>query len=444
VISNLERSVLQPLLFRPSLLESSDLRDADFSAGHFREAFSALVAMWEESRPAEIDSAILAERIGGNGAVAFVGSLMDGNVRVDIEAFRNRVSELRKRTVLGRIEARARAGLRGIDDIRSDLEAYEQLDKPSASPSDFLIPGSTLQELDIAVEWTIERLLPARSLTLLHSCGGLGKTWLSLAAAKAISAGTPFLGLSTKARPVVYCDFENPLPLLVERIRKLDIRDVVFWHLGASTRPPKLDGPDWELYKKAIQPGSLVIFDTLRAAHDGDENSSQDAALVMGRLKELRENGLEIVAQHHTGKADERVYRGSTAFSDLADHVLDFHRVRRGSLEEIDEDTCDPDALFSLGTGKTRFAPARFYLAFDPDTGNFMPAQDPKTSTLDAIAEYITGPGVGQNQSSLVAWVKEELGIKKRDTILALLKRGEGERWRSSRGFRGVRTYEPI
>jgi len=40
---------------------------------------------------------------------------------------------------------------------------------------------------------------------------------------KAVSEGKEFLGLRTKQRLVTYIDYENPLPMLVERVRKLNI-----------------------------------------------------------------------------------------------------------------------------------------------------------------------------------------------------------------------------
>jgi hypothetical protein len=443
--SVLERAVLGSLRLRADLLEASDVRADDFSSGQFRETFEAISALWEETRHPEIDLAILISRLGGDGSGEFIGSLMSGDLKLEPAAFQDQVDELRKSRILSRIQSQAKADQINVESLRSELEAYDALGESAAEFKDFLKTGAELQALDINVEYAIDQLIPARSLTLLHSRGGLGKTWLCLGLAKAIRAGEPFLGLSTKSRPVYYIDFENPLPLLVERVRKLDIRDVSFWHLSAEPRPPKLDGPDWTLYKKLLAPASLVIFDTLRAAHNGDENSSQDAAIIMGRLKEIREFGHDIIALHHTGKASDRIYKGSTAFSDLADHVLDFHRVRRGTLEEIDEDDQDPDALFSLGTGdKTRFAPIRLYLTFDAASGTFSRAQDPKDEKIDRIAEFIAGAGAGLNQSQIVAWAKGELDIKKRDSILALLKRGEiADRWHSHIGFQGARIYEP-
>ncbi len=447
--TEIESAVLGALIFAPALLQSCDLQDTDFSDGLPRSAFRAIVEMWEEGRPAELDSVLLVERIGGNGAMNFVSSLMGGMIQLEGPVFRGRVAELRKRALAFRIfqKINRQGGVLPLDlgEIRADLAEYDKIEGKEFDPLSVLRTGSELQDLDVKVDWTVDKLIPERSLTLLHGPGGLGKTWLALGIAKAVSGGSPFLGLPTKRRPVHYVDLENPLPMLVDRVRQLDIRDVRFWHLSAAVRPPKLDGADWALYK-SLPAGSLLIFDTARASHDGDENDSQDVALVMNRLKEIREAGHDILLLHHTGKASERLYKGSTAWIDLADHVLAFHKVRRGTLEEIDEGGFDPNTLLSLGSGqKTRFEPSRLYLTLDPSEGGFALADDPDADSISSLAEYIAGPGCGQKQGEIIAWAKGEgVGPSMRAAFLALLNRGEREGlWRSHKGFRGAKIYEP-
>jgi hypothetical protein len=335
-----------------------------------------------------------------------------------------------------------------LAEILQDVEELRWLRQPKdLNVHEHLISGMTLQALELETSWAVQKLVPARSITVLHSPGGLGKTWFSLGLANAVSQGLPFLGLATKQRPVCYLDFENPLPLLIDRARKLNIREVLFWHLSASVPPPRLDTAEHRLYRR-LPAGSLIVFDTLRAAHDGDENSSQDMALIMGRLKELRELGFDIFLLHHNPKANERLYKGSTAISDLADHVIKLYRTRKGSLEEIqDEGEPDPDATFVLATGKTRFEPFHLYLTFNPEAGGFSVAEDPNLEALEALAGYIAGPGRGLNQTDVIEWAKDSLGGGRKENFVSLLKRGEREgRWRSRKvqGTRGMkRIYEP-
>jgi len=450
VSQELSLSILGALIFQPSLIDLVDLSTEDFPIGMDRETFAVITSLWENSRPSEIDPLLLCEKIGGNGAKVFIGELMDGRVRLEPEIFRNRVSELKKKRltaqILAKIERQAKSGELDLEDVRGDLAEYDRLrdNRGGVDIREQLMSGGALQDLNIETSYTVEKVVPRRSIIVLHSAGGLGKTWFSLGMAGAIERNEFFLGLKTNRRPVYYIDLENPLPLLIDRIRKLNIRDVMFWHLGANVPPPKLDTAAYALYRQ-LPPG-ILIFDTLRAAHDGDENSSQDMALVMGRLKELRELDFDIFLNHHAPKANERIYKGSTAISDLADHVLKLYRSRRGSLEELQDDgEPDPDATFVLATGKTRFEPFHLYLTFNPEAGGFSVAEDPNLEALEALAGYIAGPGRGQNQSAVIEWAKTEgVGPTMRSSFLTLLNRGEREgRWRSHRGSRGAKIYEP-
>jgi len=309
-------------------------------------------------------------------------------------------------------------------------------------PYAFMKTGAELQALDVHIDWIVEKLIPEGAITLLHGPGGLGKTWLCLALAKAISEGTPFLGLATKKREVVYVDYENPLAVIHDRTIALNVCAPHFWNLSDPTRPPKIDGPDWARLK-ALRPGATIFFDTARGGTVGDENKSQDVALVMNNLKELRELGHEIILQAHTTKLNKKLSRGATTWEDLADHALAFYRVRSGT--QIEEEGFDPNALLFLGTGeKTRYEPCRLYLSLDAATGAFTLAENPDAKNIDAMAEYIAGPGFRKNQTTLLAWAQDNLGGGRNQKFITLLQRGEHEgRWRSSRGLKGAKLYEP-
>ena len=451
--TELKKEILGQLILSPRLLEADFLGEQLFSSEDELKTFAGIKAIWEEMKPEAIDLGILAAKTGLT--LFFLSGLTEGNYKPTAESFAWRIRELRRRQASERALRLAQAeGDRlvktgeieqaRLDEIRAAFVEIDALDGKAFDPAAVLMPGTAIQVLQLEAEWAVEKLVPGRSITVLHSPGGLGKTWLALALGNAVSRGLPFLGLKTKRRPVCYIDYENPLPLLVERTRKLDIREVLFWHLSANPSPPRLDTSEYKFYRQ-LPAEALIIFDTLRASHSGDENSSQDMALVMGRLKELRELNHTILLIHHTGKASDKLYKGSTAISDLADHVLKLYQARKGSLEEVlDYGEPDPDASFVLATGKTRYEQFNLFLSFDASSGGFALAADPNIEALEAMADYISGPGFCKNQSEILGWARDNLGGGRKEKHLALLARGEREgRWKSRRGVKGARLYEP-
>lgn len=318
-----------------------------------------------------------------------------------------------------------------------------QTDTPDFKPFSVLKKGSELGQLNITIEWAIDRLLPKQSITLLHGKGGIGKTWLSLIMADAINKGIQFNRLDTASMPVVFIDFENSLPVLIDRIKKIGIEDVLFWHnSNEKLKPPKLDKDDWTLYEQ-LPEGSLLIFDTLRASQGQDENDSRHMAFILSRLKELRDKGFTILLLHHTPKGNDRTYKGSTAILDLADHVLSLHKVRRnnpdgGEIEDDDDDNC----LYRLGTkDKTRYEPFHIFMAFDKTQG-FIPALDPDEDELRFIQETLHEKGT-LNQRQIFEILKDELDIKSKGKVISLLRKGEPKFWISHK-IKNAVYYETV
>ena len=284
--------------------------------------------------------------------------------------------------------------------------------------------------LDIHVEWIVDKLIPKQSITLFHGRGGIGKTWLSLVLAHAVSKGMPFMGLDTVQCPVVYVDYENSLPVLVERVKKIEAEDVLYWHNTNEMRPPKIDAKEWELYKSL--PVGLLVYDTLRASQTKDENDSRQMAEVMTRLKELRDAGFTILLLHHTPKGNDQTYKGSTAILDLADHVLSLHKVRKGSLEETDDEETE-NVYYRFGTkGKTRYEPFHIFLEFQKEHG-FVIAPDPDTEEMEEIYDLLLNQKDLLKQSEVYDLVKTKLSITSKGKVIKLLNKGIGKYWETKR-----------
>jgi len=305
-----------------------------------------------------------------------------------------------------------------------------QTDTTGADLLKAMCSGLELRKKKYSVKWLWDKVIPEQSITLLTGRGGIGKTWISLNIAKAVSQGLPYLNLPTEKTPVYYIDFENPLPVLCERVDKLEINDVIFLHNSSRPRPPRTDSKEFEHYRK-LPPG-LIIFDTLRASHTGDENNSQQMSFVMNNLKDLRDSGFTIIVLHHTAKSNERTYKGSTAILDMADHCLGIYRVKNGTDNEIADDKSDDgEKSYRFGTvGKSRYKPFSLHVQFDPEQG-FILAKDSETILMEKIRDHIMTMGMLKPKEAYNL-IGESFGFTNIKTFFELLKKGKEKYWKIS------------
>ncbi len=317
---------------------------------------------------------------------------------------------------------------------------------PEIDLSRCLETWNDIRSMEIKVEYLVDRLIPKNAITILFGKGGIGKTWLLLQIAAHVSKGTPLFELESKKNPIVYIDYENPLSVLNARIQKFDeIEQVSFWRANnPNQKAPKLDTKEWEYFKQ-LPAESVLIFDSLRSSHGGDENASDATSRVMERLKTLRDMGFTIIVLHHTPKNSDRVAKGSSAIVDLADHILGLNLVKRskdGQEEIIEDDQIGGDAIYRLGTrDKTRFEPYQIYLTFNPDLG-FETAPGPNEGTLSMMKDILEKDGQIQ-KTEFARKCHDELGIPEKKAR-ALIKAGDGRYWRLSKGDRNSKLVQPF
>lgn len=380
--------------------KGSDELVLDFNNIPFNGRIVNLIPDGDYHKNKNIQAAVLllAQKLKGKGAVPFLVSLPDGEGKIGLDDFlvKYGISEFWD---LPR------------DEIKTDL--YERLNLPSSLE---------ISQLEIKVEWIVKNLIPKESITLLHSIGGVGKTYLMYGIGKAVADHELFFGLDVMRMPVYYVDFENPLPEIVDRMKKTGgSENLKIWHLGHDPMPVRLDADGWEIYKKF--PPGLFIFDSLRSSHLLEENSSRDAALIMAHHKEIRALGNTIILIHHENKIGG--YRGSTAWFDLADHILKFSRVQRiGSNQDADEDDFTLPIRLGLG-GKSRFSSAMDFqpMYFKFENHQLVVADDPERNILEKMAALLN-PAYPPNQSEFKKLVANNLGFK-RTVFERLLRKGE-------------------
>lgn len=307
--------------------------------------------------------------------------------------------------------------------------------KPSAPPikNFFDIPVTTevgRQKL----RWLVKGVFPESELILITGLPGSFKSFLAEYLAAAVSEGRDFLGRRTKRRRVLILDRDNPLHIIAERRRILNLAEGEYfkiWGTWVDGSPPDIDDPRLEQFARDHRP--LIIFDSLVRFHDGDENSSKDMATVMAKLRKLVTLGATVIVLHHSPKssAGESRYRGSSDIHASVDVAFNLSVDRKRS------------PAITMACFKMRGA-HEFTLTIRPDFErncfeliSESSVQDPSRDT-DTLRRLIREtPGI--RQSDLITGS----GLPER-RVRRLLREGIGKLWSEERHSRKTKAYSPL
>lgn len=219
-------------------------------------------------------------------------------------------------------------------------------------------------------EFVIEGLLPARASTALVAPAGTAKSLLALGISIAVSQGhRRFAGFDVpRQRHVLYIDMENTLDDLAERFEDYGLgpnHTLDGLTYLSLPRLPYLDTPEGGTELAAIldayqlQPGDLVILDSLQRVIEGEENKADTLrAFYANAGIELKRRGLSVLRLDNTGKDTTKGSRGTSSKRDDVDLELvmvrdaddphKFHiEVTKGRLGDFATKivlTRDPDA----------------------------------------------------------------------------------------------------
>jgi AAA domain/Primase C terminal 2 (PriCT-2) len=243
------------------------------------------------------------------------------------------------------------AAVQSLPDLAPATTAAPTASAPVAVPRFTVAIEDELFNLPALRYLDRDLLLCAGAFHLIYGASGSGKTFYAIERA---------MRQASLGRRVLYIPTEDVSGL---RYR------VAAWrraHPEASGRMTWLqmpEGLDLQDHKQvaelieAIEPFQYdhIVLDTLREAHSGDENSSQDTARINRAIQRLVATGAAVDVVHHTGVAGERP-RGSTALFGNCDVVIKVESddgLIRASFDKIRNGTPRDSLAFGLALQDT-------------------------------------------------------------------------------------------
>lgn len=195
------------------------------------------------------------------------------------------------------------------------------------------------------VSYLVDGWIPNGMVTMfIAEPGGAKSAGVLGAIVKPVVTGTPFFDgkpRTKKSQYVLWCDTESTAAINFKRMNDWGIpSDKVLVPHEDPLQPFDLTSAnDLQRLKDIIEQHDVkvVVIDSLRGAHNGDENSSsmQTALKTLSTIAES--TGVAIIAIHHTRKMyeDEELTagssRGSNAFVAVSRSVLGIDRPNKNS-----------------------------------------------------------------------------------------------------------------
>jgi hypothetical protein len=174
------------------------------------------------------------------------------------------------------------------------------------------------------LEFVVEDLIVAGGITMVSGDSGSGKSSVVTKIGHCVAHGIPFADLAVQQRPVLYLDRENPIPIVVERLDRLNLDDsppnFVYWG-GWVNGPAPAPGSGTVLeWVASCNPKPVIMVDALAGFHGGDENDAADTEVFMAQLRQLSHLGATVILLHNIGKAEtSKLFRGSQRIKDGVD-----------------------------------------------------------------------------------------------------------------------------
>lgn len=191
-----------------------------------------------------------------------------------------------------------------------------------------------------AMPFLIDPYIPVEGTVLLYGKTRAGKSPLTWEIARCVGNGTPFFGRPVQQGRVVILEFDTPKKLVLPRIVPLETPQNVWWefigpcHLPTSTPVQTL----LRAIQSEVSP-DLVIVNTLRKIHQGDEKDGSLASRIYGIFRAIFPQAASLFVHHDkkTHGDPDSVLDPDEAFSGhqawLNDCQTGLHLMRAGGRD---------------------------------------------------------------------------------------------------------------
>jgi hypothetical protein len=352
-----ERSLLGAIF-----LESRTIKDAAeiITAGDFcgkgsldlstnGRIFSAMLNLEKERKP--IDLLTVTDRLNADEQLAaYVSSLTDGVPRgSNVKHYATMIREkAMRRAVIYKTDELQRRAWEGGDSIEDIFNEFDLFARSAMTARSGHKPVDLPELITMSMPprtFVLEPILPVKSIAMLYSWRGGGKTFftLYLTYSIAVGAGNFFCWPIPDPRRVLYVDGEMDSTELQERVTQIVIGNgskmpepgmMRFITPDLEERTPEIITAEGRRrIEDQLRGGELLILDNLSSLiPSGEERETEDWAIVQEWLLKLRRCGYTTLFCHHAGKGGGQ--RGTSNREDVLNLVINLRRPQDYSPED--------------------------------------------------------------------------------------------------------------
>jgi len=251
------------------------------------------------------------------------------------------------------------------------------------------------------------RGLKTGTLGFLTSAGGAGKSMLAIQLAISLSDTTkqynfyPFVNSKTKRGKIVYINLEDPVDIIAKRVKRIlnfliehkninNSNNYFINNIRNNLLIYPFFGINYSLYKnKTVQESvknnliqlatgaRLMIIDTFRRLHDGNENDNGEMSEILKILENVAATtGTAILLLHHQNKAtigeenlSQAIMRGASALADNARLVITMQTLSEKEAKKMDIDQDERLFYTKLNYAKVNYSAPIMPIIFKKENG---------------------------------------------------------------------------